>query len=249
MDGSIGRPEDLNTDELAGLVMDLVHRIAVHHTLWFREAEHQFGLDRALLIMDEAWEKSLTIQMNRLAATLGFEMKQGLPAALLSQPREKLLALIDALSLNWLANDGLWFQAVESRYGMFDAKRTNDTCWTRFSPFEAHSIKRFLELPQEAGIDGLETALQFRMYARINKQTLHRENEETLALYMNDCRVQGARKRKGLEDYPCKSAGVVEYRTFAEGVDRRIATECIGCPPDGHPADWFCAWRFRLKAS
>ena len=64
---------------------------------------------------------------------------------------------------------------------------------------------------------------------------------------MNDCRVQSARKRKGLDDYPCKSGGLIEYTTFAESIDPRIKTECIGCPPDPHPDEWFCAWRFSIE--
>ncbi|WP_242652580.1 DUF6125 family protein [Desulfofarcimen acetoxidans] len=49
-----------------------------------------------------------------------------------------------------------------------------------------------------------------------------------------------------MEDYPCKSAGLVEYKQFARSVDSRIKTECIGCPLDAHPEEWFCAWRFTL---
>jgi len=30
---------------------------------------------------------------------------------------------------------------------------------------------------------------------------------------------------------PCKSAGLVEYRTFGETIDSRIQCECLGCPP------------------
>ena len=53
--------------------------------------------------------------------------------------------------------------------------------------------------------------------------------------------------KKNLPDYPCKSAGLVEYTYFARAIDPRIQTECIGCPPDAHPDDWYCAWRFSLK--
>jgi len=63
---------------------------------------------------------------------------------------------------------------------------------------------------------------------------------------MNDYRVQAARKRKGLTDYPCKSGGLVEYRAFAETIDSRIRTSRIACPPDDHPPEWFCTWRFTL---
>jgi hypothetical protein len=69
----------------------------------------------------------------------------------------------------------------------------------------------------------------------------------SVVFQMNDCRVQSARTRKGLEDYPCKSGGIVEYTYFARAIDDRIATECIGCPPDAHPKEWCCAWRFTLK--
>jgi len=41
-----------------------------------------------------------------------------------------------------------------------------------FSPFEAWSIKEFLGLPEQAGLEGLKKALRFRMYARINVQSI-----------------------------------------------------------------------------
>ena len=44
---------------------------------------------------------------------------------------------------------------------------------------------------------------------------------------MNECRVQRARMRKGLDDYPCKSGGLVEYTRFAEGVDDRIKNRMV----------------------
>ena len=61
---------------------------------------------------------------------------------------------------------------------------------------------------------------------------------------MLDCRVQSARKRKGLADHPCKSVGLVEYSEFAKAIDPRIRTRCIACPPDEHPEEFWCAWEF-----
>lgn len=54
---------------------------------------------------------------------------------------EELHALKESLAVNWLANDGVWFQAVEFAHGMKDAKHCNDSCWGQFSPFEAWSLK------------------------------------------------------------------------------------------------------------
>ena len=246
MDKATERPDELGREELARLAVDFLHRTVVHHTLWFCEVEHQMGMAKALETLGAAWEKSYAVQMKRLSEAFGFEMEKGVPKALLALPREELLRLLGDLGRNWLAGDGIWFQAVEERDGIWDAKRCNDSCWARFSPVEAWSIKRFLGLPEMAGLPGLKRALGFRLYAGINVQTIREEGPGGLVFMMNDCRVQAARKRKGLADYPCKSGGLVEYRSFAETIDPRIRTECIACPPDDHPDEWFCAWRFTL---
>ncbi len=230
------------------LVMDAFRRIIAHHGFWFAETEHQLGLEKALEIEGEVWQASLRNQMQRLGKLLGFEVENGIPTALKKLPREALAELVEKIAVNWLANDGIWFQAVENKHGMFDAKRCNDTCWTRFSPYEAARIKQLLELPENGGIPALKQALSFRLYAVINEQTIEDVDDNCIIFRMNNCRVQAARKRKGLPDYPCKSAGMVEYPYFATAIDSRIKTECLGCPPDEHPPEWFCAWKFTLEA-
>lgn len=239
-------PEDLNHEETARLVIDLIHRIVMHHAMWYAEVRHQLGREKAEQVLTKAYELSYDIQMKRLAKTLGFEMCDDIPRPLLDLPEKILQSLKDNIAINWLANDGVWFQAVEFSRGMFDAKRCNDSCWVFFSPFEAWSIRRFLNLPPDSGLEGLKKALRFRLYAGVNKQSIIDESPWSIVLQMNDCRVQTARKRKGLEDYPCKSASMVEYPSFAESIDPRIKTECIGCPPDAHPDEWACAWRFTI---
>ncbi len=233
-------------EELAALAVDMLHRTLVHHVFWFKEVEHQMGFEKALDIMKTAYDKSRGIQLNRLGKILGFRLIDGIPEPLLDLPKEKLEELIEGLGINWLAGDGVWFQSVEAEQGMLDAKRCNDSCWAWFSPFEAWSVKRLLGLPEQSGIEGLKKALQMRMYAHINVQSIIEESPDSIIFQMNDCRVQSARKNKGMEDYPCKSAGMVEYTNFARAIDPRIRTECLGCPPDDHPENWFCAWRFSI---
>ncbi len=246
MDESVMKPADLSQEDLAKFVVDMLYRTVFHHVQWFTEVEHQVGMQKALKILKVARENSYKIQMDRLSKVLGFEMKDGIPKALLDKPKDELLKLTGALAANWLANDGVWFQAVEGAYDMFEAKRCNDSCWTRFAPFEAWAIKEFLKLPKRPGLEGLKRALSFRLYGSVNIQSIL-DDGDAVVFQMNDCRVQSARNRRGLEDYPCKSAGLVEYREFAEAIDDRIRTECIGCPPDQHPKEWFCAWRFTLS--
>jgi anaerobic selenocysteine-containing dehydrogenase len=135
--------DDLWREETARLVMDMFHRILIHYALWFTEVRHQMGLERALAVLKDAAERSISIQLNRLSKIMGFEMQDGLPQPLLKMSKESLQQLLDGGAANWLANDGVWFQAVEFSSGMDDAKRCNDSCWAFFSPFEAWSIKNF----------------------------------------------------------------------------------------------------------
>jgi len=236
----------LTKEEKASFVVDMFTRIVVHYGLWFTEVRHQMGMEKALEVLDKATKNSVGIGMKRLSRELGFEMEKGLPKALLDLDENAMEGLMKAVAKNWLVNDGVWFQAVEFEHGMNDAKRCNDSCWAQFSPYEAHAIKKFLNLEETPGLDGLKKALNFRMYSLINTQSIVDEGPESFVFQMNECRVQRARVIKKLDDYPCKSAGLVEYAYFASTMDPRIKTECIGCPPDDHPDNWFCAWRFSI---
>jgi len=238
---------ELSHDELVKCVMDGFRRTVAHYGIWFREVEHQLGREQAREVEAEAGDAAWEIILKRLAEVLGFEIDNGVPRALQKKSTEELQALMKAVAINWLVNDGIWFQTVEKRHGMDCAKRCNDTAWARLSPYEASRIKKLLGLPDRPGLAGLKTALQFRLYAKINEQSIEDVDEHSFIFRMNDCRVQSARKRRGLADYPCKSGGLVEYATFAAAIDPRITTECIGCPPDEHPAEWFCAWKFTLQ--
>ncbi len=228
-------------------ILDAFHRMIIHYGLWQSRVEENLGLQACIELERTVWEKSFAIQMTRLAKILGFPVDpQGIPVALKDKSPEELKALLDGLSANWLANDGIWFQAVEQRRGMAAAQTCNNEAWARFSPFEAASIKATHDIPDDDPLNALSAALDGRLYAQINRYSIERPDKSTLILYMNDCRVQSTRQRKGLADYPCKSAGIIEYTTFAQAIDPRIKTECLGCPPDQHPPEWFCAWRFSL---
>jgi hypothetical protein len=240
-------PAQTDPDLLAREALDAFHRMIVHYGLWFAQVEQRLGLETCLEVERTAWEKSFAVQMARLAKILGFEVDEhGVPLALKSKSPQELQTLLEGLSVNWLANDGIWFQAVEQKHGMTAAQECNDQAWARFSPFEAACVKALHPTPEGDPLDVLAAALDGRLYSQINQYSIERPDKMTLILYMKDCRVQSARKRKGLADYPCRSGGTIEYTTFAHAIDPRIKTECIGCPPDEHPTEWFCAWKFTV---
>ncbi len=161
--------------------------------------------------------------------------------------RETLLGVLEDFGKNWLAHDGLWFQAVERAHGMDAAIEADIAAWERFTRIEAQRIMARHGIQQGGGIDSLVKALPFRMYGLLNVQEIIEVSETRCVFRMNDCRVQSARKRKGLPDFPCKPVGLVEYAFFAKEIDPRIKTRCIACPPDDHPEEFYCAWEFTLE--
>jgi hypothetical protein len=162
-------------------------------------------------------------------------------------PKEQLLKVIDVFAKAWQAMDGAYFLALEKKYGMDAAIEMDKEAWKIFSPIEARRIMREFDVPENDGLKSLEEALKYRVYARLNKQSFEWVDENTLQFTMNECRVQVARNRKGLPDFPCRQVGEIEYSYFVETIDPRIKTRCVFCPPGKHPEDAYCRWEFTLE--
>lgn len=161
--------------------------------------------------------------------------------------KQDILALLEDASKNWLAHDGLWFRAVEDKFGINAAMELDRKAWEKFTVIEAKRIMKRLGMKPGGGIPALIQALKFRLYAYINVQETTEVTDTRCIFRMNKCRVQEARKRQGLPDFPCKSVGIVEYSGFAKTIDPRIITTCLVCPPDPHPPDVWCAWEFKIE--
>lgn len=162
-------------------------------------------------------------------------------------PREKLIELCEIYAKNWLATDGLWFQAVEKTAGFDEALKLDMEMWRKFTVIEARRIKRFLSLPEGAGLEGLARALRFRLYAPLNQDEIYYDDAGGLVYRVVTCRVQAARQRKGMAYHTCKPVGEVEYSLFAQTIDARIETECLSCHPEVVDPTCNCMWRFWMS--
>lgn len=160
--------------------------------------------------------------------------------------KDELIRIIVDDAKNWLAHDGVWFQAIERKYGIDVAVELDIEAWRHFTVIEARRIMDRLGMKPGGGIPALVECLKHRFYARLNLQDCIEVTDTRAVFRMLDCRVQSARKRKGLADHPCKAVGIVEYSEFAKAIDPRIQTRCIACPPDPHPEEFWCAWEFTL---
>ncbi len=163
-------------------------------------------------------------------------------------PREVLEGMLVDFARNWLAHDGVWFQAVEEARGLEEAIRLDTRAWERFAAIEARRIMARHGIREGGGVKALATALDLRMYSCLNDQVVTVVDERTCLLEMLGCRVQEARAGKGLPDFGCHSVGEVEFASFARAVDPRIETRCAHCPPDPRqPGGQWCSWEFTLR--
>ncbi len=164
------------------------------------------------------------------------------------EQEEVIQALTDAAK-NWIAMDGLWFQAVEQAYGMDAALAIDRQVWEQFAVIEARRIKERLFLPENGGLDALEIAFNSRLVSLLNKLEILRPDEKTLIVTTKTCRVQATRTRKGMAQFPCRSVGMVEFPVFARTIDARIVTTCLSCPPETLPGTPYCSWKFTLEGT
>lgn len=164
-----------------------------------------------------------------------------------SMSREDLLRALEMFAKNWLAHDGCWFLAAEESSGMEAAIDLDAKAWQRFAVTEANRIMSTFGIPDSGGLQSLEKALGLRQYSLINAQRFEwSEDGKRLRFFMDVCRVQEARRRKRMSDFPCKSVGTIEFEVFARTVDPRIQVHCLHCPPEA-PEGKYCGWEFTLE--
>jgi len=226
-------------------IFEAVRQIAVHYGLWLAETAHQLGPEAAVALESEVGDAYMPLLARRIERAL--DLPGDVETALAGLGQERLEKLLTALSVSWLAADGVWFRAVEDARGMHDAKRVNDTCWSRLGYYEALRARAVLGLPGAGGLAALRAALGARLVGRINQWDFVEETPDAFVLRMVACRVQSARARQGLPPYPCVSGGTVEFAAFAAGIDPAIRVACVSCPPDTTRPDCACAWRFSMQ--
>jgi hypothetical protein len=162
-----------------------------------------------------------------------------------SMTPDELRRYIEFLLWHYRVVDSFWFIHVHERFDQATAERINERVWAKAGGLAARDLRTRFQI-EEKGLKGFVRTLRLFPWCILIDYRID-ESDNQVLLTVPSCPTQEARKKRGLGEYECKEMHRAEFECFAQAVDDRIQVECLFAPPDPHPPETYCQWRFSLR--
>jgi len=160
-------------------------------------------------------------------------------------PKEDLLKLLQLSGSLIAALDGLWFLAVEDRFGYPEAIKLDMKVWERYAHIVVKRMREKFGL-SKTGIEGIKELIEVDPLMSILDYEIPEFSDRRMFLRINRCPVLEAMERAGRKKFVCESTTGLYFKNIAKEIDPQVIVRALKLPPRNSPQDVCCEWLFQI---
>jgi len=142
--------------------------------------------------------------------------------------------------------DGLWFLAVEDKYGFETAFEMNQVVCRQASPIIGRRLLKNLNIEGKPPLEALLELIHADPLMYVHRPVVVSLTDNRAVFRCTECPIQAARIRDGKGVYNGKPGCSLLFQAYAELIDPRINVTCVACVPNPDSPEYWCEWAFDI---